>query len=126
MATSLALAGVNNEGVEFKSVLPMIKGKESREQIYSCYTNHQRMIRVGDYKLISYPRIKVEKLFNIKADPFEEEDLAKDPTQAQRIKDLRAQLVAEMKKMNDPVDLNDPVGSYGKPPAKKRNKKAKK
>ena len=127
MATSLALAGANNEGVEFKSVLPMIKGKESREQIYSCYTNHQRMIRVGDYKLISYPRIKVEKLFNIKVDPFEEKDLAKDPAQAQRIKELRAQLVAEMKKMNDPVDLNDPIGSYGKSPAKKRkNKKAKK
>lgn len=127
MATSLELAGADSEGVEFNSVLPAIKGDDKRGKVYSCYTNHQRMIRSGDYKLISYPRIKVEKLFNIKEDPFEEKDLAGDPAEAERIKELRTQLVEEMKQMNDPLDLNDPEGSYSKGSSKgKKGKKAKK
>ncbi len=112
MATSLELAGADSDGVEFNSVIPCLEGQGGQNTIYSCYINHQRMIRSGDYKLISYPQIKVEKLFNLKMDPFEENDLAQDPSQAERIKDLRGTLLAEMQRMNDPVDLKDPIESY--------------
>lgn len=49
-----------------------------------------------DWKYFYWSHYKVEQLFHIAADPFEETDLAKDPAHAARLAEMRARL-AELK-----------------------------
>jgi len=84
--------------------------------IYGAYRNTQRMITKGDWKLISYPTAKVERLYNVKQDPHENNDLAKDPAYGPQLKELRQALVELSADMNDPR----------KPSKKKQSKKTKK
>ena len=48
----------------------MIEGSSRThyDAIYSAYLDVQRMVRVGDYKLIIYPKVPVTLLFNLKDD----------------------------------------------------------
>jgi len=79
MATILDLSGAKKpENYEFESVLPMIAGKsKGRDSIYGSYLWHQRMVINGQYKLIVYPGLKKELLFDLKLDPDEVKDLAR-------------------------------------------------
>lgn len=102
MATALELAGASLEGVDFKSVLPLIRGETAKthEVIYGAYMKRQLMITQGHWKLIHYPTANVERLFNLKTDPLEIKDLAGDPQHADRLEQLRdalAKLNLEMK-----------------------------
>ncbi len=119
MATALDLAGAATEGVDFKSLLPLLRG-ESREHydaIYGAYMDRQRMITLGDWKFISYPTAKVERLFNLKKDPNEMNDLAENPEYASKLEAMRAAL----SELN--VELNEPkVQAAGK--GKKKSKKS--
>ncbi|MGB1258635.1 MAG: sulfatase-like hydrolase/transferase [Akkermansiaceae bacterium] len=105
MATTLELAGVEKpKHVQFESVLPHIKGKgTARSTMYSAYMNRQRMVVHGGFKLIHYPKINVELLFNLNDDSEEMKDLSKDPAHAETLKNLRKQLKQQMKAMNDPL-----------------------
>ena len=49
-----------------------------------------------DWKYFYWPDYKLEQLFHVEADPFEENDLAKDPEQAARLAEMRARF-AELK-----------------------------
>ena len=49
-----------------------------------------------DWKYFYWPDFKLEQLFHVEADPFEENDLAKDPAQATRLAEMRARF-AELK-----------------------------
>ncbi len=49
----------------------------------------QRMGIVGDYKLIIYPTIRVNRLYNLKKDPQEMNDLAVNPEYAGKIAQLK-------------------------------------
>jgi arylsulfatase A-like enzyme len=49
-----------------------------------------------DWKYFYWPDFKLEQLFHVAADPFEENDLAKDPGQAARLAEMRARF-AELK-----------------------------
>ena len=109
-----------HSSVEFNSVIPLITEEEKPRDIYSAYMNHQRMVRDGDYKLISYPLAKVERLYHIKSDPLEKTDVAKDSKHAEALKHMQQKLVEQMKLMNDPLDLNNPKA------AAKKNKKNRK
>jgi arylsulfatase len=42
-----------------------------------------------DWKYFYWPDFKLEQLFHVEADPFEETDLAKDPEQASRLTEMR-------------------------------------
>ena len=42
-----------------------------------------------DWKYFYWPNFKLEQLFHVEADPFEETDLAKDPQQASRLAEMR-------------------------------------
>ena len=127
MATCLDIAGIDKPNhVHFQSVLPLLKGDTSkaRKQMYSCYTNHQRMVTENGFKLISYPIAKVERLYDLKNDPLETKDLAKDAKYANKLESLRKALANQMKEMKDPLDLNDPENSFqgfGKPKKKRRS-----
>jgi len=110
MATTLDVAGVPKpDFVEFQSLLPYIRDpgcKSAYDAIYGCYlADLQRMVRVGDWKLIVYPKAKVVRLFNLADDPQEMHDLAADPDQEQRISDLFARLLKLQEQMDDSLDL---------------------
>ena len=112
MATTLDFAGVPKpDFVEFHSLLPYIKDPDQTsayDAIYGCYlAGLQRMVRVGDWKLIVYPKAKVVRLYNLADDPQEMHDLAADADQKERISDLFARLLKLQKQMDDSLDLRE-------------------
>ncbi|HOD81931.1 MAG: Arylsulfatase [Planctomycetes bacterium ADurb.Bin126] len=119
--TVCAMAGVAIPStVEGKSLKPLIDGSAAsvHDSAFGAYRDVQRMVRVGDYKLIEYPKIKRTQLFNVASDPWEMKDLSGEASQADRIKDLRAKLLEWQKKLDDPM-LNPDSGE------KKQGKKKK-
>jgi choline-sulfatase len=124
MATSLDLAGAPADGIDFKSLLPLLHGEadEHYPEIYGAYMNRQRMITKGDWKFISYPTIGVERLFNLKKDPNEMNDLAGNPEYAPKMDELRAALLLLGKEMNDPLGNGQSAvsGPSKKPGASKK------
>jgi choline-sulfatase len=123
MATALDLAGASAEGVDFKSVMPLLRGEtnEHYSEIYGAYINTQRMITHGDWKLISYPGIKVERLYNLKKDANETNDLAANPEYASKLTELRTALAELSQELNDPgpAPAKAKKAAKGKPSAKK-------
>ena len=111
LATSLEVAGVEKPSfVEFESLLPLAKGApeaKGRASMLGSYINAQRMIRVGDYKLIVYPKSNTVLLFNLKEDPHEMENLAEEESQKERVSELLEQLKTELKELGDPLDLSE-------------------
>ena len=117
MATCLDIAGVKKpEYIDFESVMPMVNGdmSKARKDMYSCYVNFQRMVSNNKYKLIVYPQVNVELLYDMKEDPLEKKNLSSSPEYAKVMKRMRLKLSQQMKLMKDPVDLNDPVNSFKK------------
>ncbi len=106
--TALELAGAPKpDFVDFKSVLPLLRGEkqQSYDAIYGSYIDKQRMITKQGWKLISYPGAKVERLFNLKADPMEMNDLASNPEYANRLNELRTALEAMNDELGDPYEI---------------------
>jgi arylsulfatase A-like enzyme len=100
------------DSVEGKSLNPVIqKEKEGvRDALYFAYKNCQRALRKGRWKLILY-NVKGEKrvqLFDLDDDPWEMNNLAEDPSQAGRIRELTEVLRSLMKQAADPVQLDEP------------------
>ena len=82
------------------------KAPGAYDAIYGCYTPaRQRMIRVGDYKLILYPEARVVRLFNLAKDPAERYDLAAEPEQQARVHALFQRLLELQRELDDPLDL---------------------
>ncbi len=94
MATALDLAGASTEGVDFKSLLPVLHGetKKHYSAIYGAYMEKQRMVTVDQWKLISYPKIGVERLYNLERDPFENNDLSANSEFAPQLAKMRKAL----------------------------------
>ena len=67
----------------------------------------QRMVIVGDYKLIMYPTIKVNHLYNLKKDPQEMNDLAANPEYAGKIAQLKKTFIKLQKQTGDTLDPGD-------------------
>jgi choline-sulfatase len=114
MPTSLDLAGADiPEDVQFKSLLPVLKGGEEHyEAIYGGYkTSLQRAVIKGDWKLILYPAMGAMELYNLKDDPYEMNDLSQWPAYACVIKDLECTLSKLQKETGDELDLSDPASA---------------
>ena len=111
MATSLDLAGASVDGIDFKSLMPLLRtgDGEHYDAIYGAYMNRQRMITKGDWKLISYPTADVRRLFNLNKDPDEVNDLAGNPEYAGKLHELQAALDELSKELDDPL-----MGASGK------------
>jgi arylsulfatase A-like enzyme len=75
------------------------------------YKDVQRMITDGRWKLIRYYRSQERpgvgsdaiQLFDLAADPWEQDDLSADPAQADRIRDLAARLDRWQREVEDPM-----------------------
>src|SRR5262249_9424703 len=109
MPTALELAGVTKpQQVEFHSLLPLLSGKKTASNypaIYGAYLDLQRSVTEDGWKLILYPKAQVARLYHVSADLQETEDLAGDPAQAARQKQLFARLSALQKQFDDTLDL---------------------
>ncbi|HAL72992.1 MAG TPA: choline-sulfatase, partial [Verrucomicrobiales bacterium] len=108
MATSLELAGGKPDEVEFQSLLPLIRGQSTQptaSPVYGAYLEFQRAILADGWKLIAYPEAKKLRLYHVSEDPEELRDLAAQPDQQTRLKDLFQQLLTLQKKMDNPLDL---------------------
>ncbi len=110
MATTLDLAGVEPpDYIEFNSLMPLIKAPKAPshyDAIYGCYTpTLQRMIRIGNHKLIVYPKADVMRLYDLNKDPHELNDLAGDPEHQPLIAKLYKRLIELQKDMGDPLKL---------------------
>ena len=114
MATALDIAGASAEGVDFKSLLPLLRGETSEHYsaIYGAYMKKQRMITLDDWKLISYPKIGVERLYNLEEDPHENDDLSTNPEYSPQLSKLREALDQLQS------DLKDPQNNEGRKGAK--------
>ena len=102
--TTCELAGVAIPNtVESQSLAPIFHGatKPIYPYVIGYYTDTQRGVREGDWKLIHYPRIGKMQLFNLRTDPDELRDLAEHPENAETLNHLRAQLDGWLKQHGD-------------------------
>ena len=108
MATTLDLADANCKGVQFKSLMPLIDGKKKEQYkgIYGAYLNFQRMIRKDDWKMIMYPKAKVVRLYNMKKDPLELNDVAEKTNNKALMKSLYKEFKKLQKDTGDKLNLD--------------------
>ena len=110
MPSTLELAGAPKpKHVQFKSLMPLIDGRQSRsyDAIYGGYLKVQRAVTADGHKLILYPACKKMRLYNLKADPLEMHDLAEKPASRPIITKLLARLVELQKETGDTLDLGE-------------------
>ena len=94
--------------MEFSSLKQALEGSRTMSSypaIYGAYRDLQRMVRVGDYKLIAYPQAGIRRLYNLEDDPLEMNDLAAMPESGDLMISLQEQLSALMVEMGDTLDL---------------------
>ena len=107
MPTTLEMAGVTKpEHVEFESLLPLLKdgSPEVSGDVYGAYINVQRMVTVGNEKLVMYPKTGVSLLYNLKDDPEELRDLSsKDGSHATK-KRLFKEFLVHQQVVGDTLD----------------------
>ena len=106
VATAGDLAGVPAPaGSEAVSLRPQLGGapQEPRGELLLAYRHLQRALVTRDWKLVRYPEIGREQLFDLSADPHELHDLVDDPAQASRLVDLRARMARKMREADDPL-----------------------
>jgi arylsulfatase A-like enzyme len=110
MATTLDLAGIEKpDTVFFNSLMPMLRGERAQnyDAVYGAYTKLQRAIRKDGFKLIAYPEAKTVRLYDMRRDPFEMNDLAGNPEYAEVRRQLFSDLMALQSDMEDELDLTE-------------------
>jgi arylsulfatase A-like enzyme len=108
MASVLELGtGEVPEHVQFKSLMPVVKGERDRnyDAVYGAYLDGQRAVIEGGYKLILYPRVPVALLFNLEKDAEEMKNLGEKPGQQERMKSMFKTLLELQKETGDELDL---------------------
>ena len=107
MATSLEIAQSDiPEHVQFKSLLPMLKGKKGGlKTVYGAYVDFQRMAVSDQHKLLLFPKIKKAQLFDLEKDPEEMQDISSKPGSKEKMKSLFKELLRLQKKSGDELNL---------------------
>ncbi|HEY8503694.1 MAG TPA: sulfatase/phosphatase domain-containing protein, partial [Gemmataceae bacterium] len=106
--TACDLAGVAvPDTVQGKSLVPVLRGeaKEVYPFVAGYFTDTQRMIREGDWKLVRYPRAGRTQLFDLKRDPDERTDLSGEPEHAGRVRRMLELLGGWLEGAGDTVPL---------------------
>ncbi len=135
LATFCDLAAITppatNEGLSFK---PVLTGEKAtvRDVLYGAYAGGakpgMRCVKQGDWKLIQYEsadgKARHTQLFNLAENPHEllpehgHPNLADDPAHAAKLAEMKALLLAEMRRLNDPWRFSDqPDDNLPPPPA---------
>ncbi len=103
--TTCELAGVPvPPTVEARSLVPLLGGGSVPVHpfVVGYYTNTQRCLREGDWKLIHYLQADRTQLFDLGQDPLELTDLAADPRHARTLRRLRHRLGRWLTDRGDP------------------------
>jgi len=114
-ATTAELAGIETpDSVQGPSVLPIVRGEKTvmNDYIYGSYRHFQRMARSHRYKLVYYPLLKRNVLFDLINDPWEMNDISKQKGSDIIIKKLTAKLEELKVTVGDPLTNDDPANSY--------------
>jgi len=99
------------DSVEGKSLVPAMRNSgKTRDTMFFAYKGLHRCVRDERYKLIEYVvnGKQTTQLFDIRADPWELNNLADDATCTEHLKRLRAELL----RWRD--ELDDQASSFGK------------
>jgi choline-sulfatase len=99
------------ETVDYTSIAPLIhdstgqiqgeKGAHGEDIIFNCYIETQRLVRTDQFKLIHYPKIGRNQLFDLKNDPREIVNLIDDPKHAGVKRKLIAALQSKREELGD-------------------------
>ena len=103
--TACDFAGIPTpDTVQSRSLLPALRDaqKQVHPFVVGYFTDTQRAIREGPWKLVLYPQVKRTQLFDLAHDPDEMTDLSAQPEHAGRVTDLHGKLVAWLKENADP------------------------
>jgi len=114
-ATTAELAGIEvPRSVQAPSILPLISGEKKvmNEYIYGSYRHFQRMARSDRYKLVYYPMLKRNVLFDLENDPWEMHDISQKPGSDKIIRHLTTKLEELKIQVGDPLKNEDPENSY--------------
>ncbi len=95
------------ENIDGKNIYPVIKGEKKavRNSLFTVYRNTVRAVRTDEWKLIRYPQINFNQLFNLKTDPLEINNLAMNPDYQKRVVEMTGLLKTWMAETNDTVNL---------------------
>jgi arylsulfatase A-like enzyme len=100
------------DSVGGESLVPAIRNqtRKKREALYFSYRHFQRALRTKRWKLIHYNvrGKKQTQLFDLENDPWETNNLAEEPSQAERIGKMTDLLESMMEEAGDPVRLDMP------------------
>ena len=104
--TACDLAGISiPQTVEGKSLKPLLNAGSDRSQFrreaFGYFRDVQRMIRTDRWKLIWYPKLGREQLFDLQHDPDELSDLVEAKAHQAIRTELRARLLQWLKQEND-------------------------
>ncbi len=99
------------DNIDGKPLNALISGKSPsvRSEILTAYIQHQRSIRNEQYKLIRFPSIDHQLLFDLKTDPYEQINLAEKPEYQTVVKELTALLAQKQKEFGDTLPLKAAV-----------------
>jgi len=111
--TFLDLAGVRApKGVQGRSFKPLLAGKTTgwrEDWLYEYFrdgnfvTAPMRGVRTKRWKYVEYPELPgAEELYDLKSDPHELKNLAKDPSAAKELEDMKARLKRLMQETKYP------------------------
>jgi len=146
LPTLCDLAGIEiPKSVEGRSVKPVLEGKKMtvRDVLYGVYSGGtkpgMRAVKKGDWKLIKYDvlngTVRKTQLFNLAKNPHEflaehgKKDpqltnLASNPAYANKLAEMEAVLLSEMRHLDDPYRLwNQPNDGLTPPKPRKRKKR---
>ncbi|MDA7919915.1 DUF4976 domain-containing protein, partial [Akkermansiaceae bacterium] len=126
------LPAMKDEHLDGVSIWPLLKdgsAKLKREKLYWHYPHYHRTkpygaIRDGDWKLVEFFENGDLELFDLKADPFEEKNLAAEVPKkvATLLKDLEAWRQSVGAQMMTPNPAYDPNSAGGRRKAGKKKK----
>lgn len=94
-------------GVEGLSLAPVLTGtqKTRRTALFTAYRNVQRAVRDDRWKLIVYPQINHTQLFDLRNDPAETRDLARDPKFVKQVEKMMTLLKQKQAEAGDTQPL---------------------
>jgi len=102
--------------VDGKSLTPVLRDpkRKMRDAMVYGYRHFQRALRTTRWKYIRYNAggVQNQQLFDLAADPWEKNDLSKDPAMKETVTQLDILMRMELKKAGDPLDLTKPDWGY--------------
>jgi arylsulfatase A-like enzyme len=116
MPTILDYAGYPvPDKVHGRSTRPLLEGRDVRWRDHAFCQRAEvgRMLRTERYKYFCHANRKIVALYDLKNDPHEDRNLAKDPGQSKAVRQMHKRLLDVMANDDDPMRdrfAGDPLG----------------